>query len=619
MPVAVAGASDLHLSADRPTAYLAGHARYYRDPTGAVDVATAAALAHAGRFVPMTGNEVSAGFLPRGALWLHFRVAAGRPGELWWLEAATGFIDHITVHLVAADGTVVRRDGGRAQPFDERELRWHRHGFRMPDDVRGYDVFIRYASAGTLRAAPWIARDDAYESFRYREHMLQGAFFGIMAVVALLSLFRCLRNRSPADGLYALYILSLETANIVLSELSEQLGLTLPLACRHALVVALPIVAGATLLGFVRTAIAWPASRRIDMNAVTVAVALLHIGGGLLAWLHSPSAAFQYANFGTGVVVAIAFTAGIVGAARRVEYAVLFLLGFTPFLLVVATRVLQAFGFLQAAHIDTREYMAAALAHALLLLAVTLIRDAGLARIRRELEWQLNELREVVSNQTLLMRMLAHEVRTPVAVVDTEVQLIERRLPGPVELVERTRRIRASIARLSDVFERFVSQDHLASRRRIEVAPVDLDALIGRAVAEVRNRGDRHRIQLELSGTRRPFAGDAMLIYAAVINLLENAVRYSPDGGTITLRLATRDHDAVVLAVSDPGVGIPPQDCERIFERYYRTGQVKNAVGAGLGLYLVRSIARLHGGDVVCNSRLGHGSTFELTLRSRRG
>lgn len=608
----------LKLAADAPLRHLAGHASFHRDASGTLELAGAADLHARGGFTPLTGTEVSGGFLPQGALWLHVRLAAPPRGETWWLEASVAFIDHITVHFVGADGRVITRTGGRAYPFEHRELHWHRHAFRLPAATDGYDVFVRYASAGTLRVAPLVARDDAYESYRHQEYLLQGAFFGIMGLVALLSLFRFARDGSPADGYYALYILSLETANIVLSGLADQLGAGLSLVQRHAITVAFPVLAGAALLGFLRAVIAWPRARRLDMNVVTGLFAALYLGGALLAWRHAPSTALLYANLGTGIVAILALGAGIAGTVRRIGNAGLFLLAFSPFLVVVAARLVQAFGLTQSLHVDSRVYMAATLAHALLLMAVTLVRDAGLARIRRELEWQIDDLRNVVSNQTLFMRMLAHEVRTPVAVVDTEAQLIERRLPAAAELRERTARIRASIARLGEVFARFVSQDHLASVRRIASEPVDLRALVGKTVAEAQSGTDRHLVTLSHAGLRKPIDGDATLLYAAVINLLENAIRYSPDGGAIAVRTATATDGSATVTVSDEGVGIPPQAQEAIFDRYYRTGQVKTAVGAGLGLYLVRSIARLHGGEVTCRSTLGEGSEFTLALRSKR-
>lgn len=107
--------------------------------------------------------------------------------------------------------------------------------------------------------------------------------------------------------------------------------------------------------------------------------------------------------------------------------------------------------------------------------------------------------------------------------------------------------------------------------------------------------------------------GDPDLLRVLLLNLLENAARYSPEGGAIQVRAAAGDGQ-VTIEVSDEGVGIPAEARERIFERYYRTSPVKEAIGAGLGLYIARSIARLHGGEVTCDSTLGEGSIFRVHL-----
>jgi signal transduction histidine kinase len=93
-------------------------------------------------------------------------------------------------------------------------------------------------------------------------------------------------------------------------------------------------------------------------------------------------------------------------------------------------------------------------------------------------------------------------------------------------------------------------------------------------------------------------------------------VRYSPEGGVVALRACAEGGD-LIIEISDEGVGIPPEAQPRIFERYYRTSQVEDAIGAGLGLYIVRSIAHLHGGEVTCDSTLGEGSTFKVRLAKR--
>jgi two-component system sensor histidine kinase ResE len=97
-------------------------------------------------------------------------------------------------------------------------------------------------------------------------------------------------------------------------------------------------------------------------------------------------------------------------------------------------------------------------------------------------------------------------------------------------------------------------------------------------------------------------------------NLVDNAIKYTPDGGRVTVSVRGDSGGAVVLSVSDTGPGIPEQDLARIFERFYRGDQSRSEPGTGLGLSLARAIARAHGGDITVESRPGEGSTFTVRL-----
>ena len=103
-----------------------------------------------------------------------------------------------------------------------------------------------------------------------------------------------------------------------------------------------------------------------------------------------------------------------------------------------------------------------------------------------------------------------------------------------------------------------------------------------------------------------------------LVNLLDNAIKYTPAGGAVTLTVGGLP-DKAVLEVVDNGMGIPPEALERIFERFYRTREArgKHARGSGIGLSLVKHIAEAHGGRVIVDSDPGHGATFTVTVPLR--
>jgi signal transduction histidine kinase len=107
--------------------------------------------------------------------------------------------------------------------------------------------------------------------------------------------------------------------------------------------------------------------------------------------------------------------------------------------------------------------------------------------------------------------------------------------------------------------------------------------------------------------------GDPKLLFQVFSNLLSNAIKYSPNGGLIEIS-AEIDSQQVVVAIEDHGIGIPVKDLDRLFERYHRGSNVSGIVGTGVGLYLVKMVVDLHGGNITVKSQEGEGSRFSVRL-----
>jgi two-component system, OmpR family, sensor kinase len=107
--------------------------------------------------------------------------------------------------------------------------------------------------------------------------------------------------------------------------------------------------------------------------------------------------------------------------------------------------------------------------------------------------------------------------------------------------------------------------------------------------------------------------GDAKLLFQAFSNLISNAIKYSPGGGTVEAAVEIAAEE-VVVAIADRGIGIPPADLGRLFDRYHRGSNVSGIVGTGVGLYLVKMVVDLHGGRVEVQSKEGDGSRFTIRL-----
>jgi len=219
------------------------------------------------------------------------------------------------------------------------------------------------------------------------------------------------------------------------------------------------------------------------------------------------------------------------------------------------------------------------------------------------------------------MSIASHELRTPVTVVKGIAQMLsmaarrgtldEQRITRNVETLQRASdRLTILISDLLDVSR--LQSGHLVVRPE----PVDLGALLREVISRhAESMGSAHVIRSELPNAPRIVSADPTRLEQIFDNLLSNAVKYSPDGGTIDVRLD--GDDGVSIAIRDAGIGLPSGDVERIFQPF---GRAQNAVdqslpGMGLGLFISRQIAELHGGRLWAESKgEGQGTTFRLYL-----
>jgi signal transduction histidine kinase len=154
------------------------------------------------------------------------------------------------------------------------------------------------------------------------------------------------------------------------------------------------------------------------------------------------------------------------------------------------------------------------------------------------------------------------------------------------------------------------------SSLHLNLAPVDLGDALDDAIRTVRPfASNRHRLVVDRGNGELPVNADATRLNTILVNLIGNAIKYSPAGGEVRCRIVADDSRASV-EISDQGLGINESDLPRLFTRFGRivTPENSHIQGTGLGLYLARELARMHGGDITVESTPGAGSTFRLCL-----
>ncbi|MEO7457209.1 MAG: ATP-binding protein [Gemmatimonadaceae bacterium] len=216
--------------------------------------------------------------------------------------------------------------------------------------------------------------------------------------------------------------------------------------------------------------------------------------------------------------------------------------------------------------------------------------------------------------QRRFMADASHELRTPVAILRTEADLtLSREHRGEGEYRASMTVMRDATARLTRIVDDLfllarADSGHLTPR----CEPFHLEDVLHDATSGVRSIADRRNIDVALGQVvEAPFEGDADLVGRLVLNLVSNAIRYSPEGGRVDVSLARRDA-SYEISVVDAGPGVPTEAIEHLFERFFRVGD--DASGAGLGLAIAQRIAELHDGRVTLIAS-GPGRTeFRVTL-----
>jgi len=211
---------------------------------------------------------------------------------------------------------------------------------------------------------------------------------------------------------------------------------------------------------------------------------------------------------------------------------------------------------------------------------------------------------------------ISHELKTPVGALG----LLAETMVGeddPEVLARLGDRIQAESARVNRIIDELLDLSRIESEEEHAREPVPLHLVVAQAVEQIRATAEQRRIRI-LVGEPPPqvtVPGDRRQLVSALFNLLENGVKYSDDGSSVEVG-GRAGPEWIELRVSDHGPGIPGNDLERIFERFYRVDRSRgrDTGGTGLGLAIVRHVARNHGGDVVVDSVEGEGSTFTLVL-----
>jgi signal transduction histidine kinase len=251
--------------------------------------------------------------------------------------------------------------------------------------------------------------------------------------------------------------------------------------------------------------------------------------------------------------------------------------------------------------------------------AIELIQSQqGLAQQAAMLEQKLAYEQQLTLLQRNFVVMISHEFRTPLTVIDAHAQRLvkmkDRIEPG--ELADRVVRIRTAVQRITNLMDNLLISGRLIdgeAKLIFNPTEMDLAALLHDVCVFHREVAPNATICEAFKSAPLPLVGDRKLLFQTFSNLLSNAIKYSPEPIDIYVT-AWRDERNTAITIADRGLGIPPRDLPELFTRYYRGSNVAGIVGTGVGLYLVKTVVELHGGEVTVESTIGQGSCFTITI-----
>ena len=229
----------------------------------------------------------------------------------------------------------------------------------------------------------------------------------------------------------------------------------------------------------------------------------------------------------------------------------------------------------------------------------------------------LTELRRLEMIRQNFISNISHELRTPIASVKALAETLnEGAIEDPSVAKDFLSRINVEVDKLAQMVQELGELSRIESGEApLQKKPVNIAGAIEHAVDRLRAQADRAGLNLDFvipSALPKVMADEAR-VEQVLVNLIHNAIKFTPAGGRISISANARDSD-ILVSVSDTGVGIPAEDLPRIFERFYKADKSRSGGGTGLGLAIAKHIVEAHGGRIWAESVEGRGSIFNFTL-----
>ena len=264
--------------------------------------------------------------------------------------------------------------------------------------------------------------------------------------------------------------------------------------------------------------------------------------------------------------------------------------------------------------------------------AVMLFKDniIALDENQRQLEQQALILQESLAaeqeltlHQRNFVSMVSHEFRTPLNVIDGQAQRLLRHKTNldATEIETRTAAIRGAVLRMTNMIDQLLEVTRLIDGNQqlyLQTTTFDIKTMLHDVCQQHLEIAPYVNLHEKWDGQPLIYRGDQKLLFQAFSNIVGNSIKYSAKDVAINVEIST-DFGGIIIDFSDNGMGIPADDIPKLFNRYFRGGNVSGVVGTGLGLYIVKTIIDLHGGNIIIESEMGKGTKTSIHLPALAG
>lgn len=588
------------LTPDLGEAKLSGHLEWLEDPSGSLAVNE---VTKSQAWQPLA-DMINAGFT-KSTVWVRFTVQQPQNGTARWILSIDNTqIDEVNLYQFNDSGGWSEQRAGRALAFSDWPLNARTPSFRVDLPQGANVIYLSLKGEHTLSSTVTLMTPETFRTKGNQEALIFGSYFGVYAVVIVLQLFFWLMgHQEKVSGWYLVYTLMLMTGTVINSGYPQNyFNLTTTVS---STILGIYLCLAPAIIAKL-TSVWLELDRNIPLisklyqrtiygsAAITSAMVLANEYGIGVQLSQTLTLIWVQLSFGLGVLLWVR------GVANAGYYVIIF--GFID--LGIMARFMRNLGMLPVGFVTDYALYIGITLHLIAMCLFFIYRF-------RNLEATLEVEQRAREEQRDFVAMVSHEFRTPLAIISTSIQQLSANLDAPLaKTQQRAQNIRNAVHRMNLLLDDYLSMDRLDSAHQpARPRPCDVFEILEDSVSD----WPLHRVKLQIQDLPERFSCDPDLLRIALRNLVANADRHSPEGESIDINVWTTE-DKLHITVQDHGEGIPNDELQRLFQKYFRGKASQGKPGAGLGLYLVQRIIQAHGGRVAVQSSTGVGTTFSIDL-----